>query len=111
MKYLEKLKAKWEVQSNFQLAIIFVVFAITGSASMVVGKYVRPALGISEYTMAPWLFWPLRIFLIVPIYQILLIITGTIFGQFKFFWMFEKKMLHRMSGGILFKDIKETTKL
>lgn len=108
MNWLKKLKIKWKVESDFQMAIIFIVFAITGSTSMVVGKFLRPALGINEQTMAPWLFWPLRIFLIVPVYQVLLIIVGTIFGQFQFFWMFEKKMLHRMSGGFFFKELKET---
>jgi hypothetical protein len=39
-------------------------------------------------------------------YQILLIVNGTILGQFKFFWAFEKKMLSRF--GIKFKEEEET---
>ncbi|MEL0308655.1 MAG: DUF6787 family protein, partial [Flavobacteriaceae bacterium] len=44
-------------------------------------------------------YWPLRIILIFPLYQVLLVLFGWIFGQFKFFWAFEKKMLKRL--GIL----------
>jgi hypothetical protein len=42
--------------------------------------------------------------LIFPIYQVLLVFFGFIFGQFKFFWNFEKKMLSRMGLGFLFNS-------
>jgi len=45
----------------------------------------------------------LRIVLIFPIYQITLPLVGWLFGQFKFFWDFEKKMLQRMGLGRFFK--------
>ncbi|HCO85018.1 MAG TPA: diacylglyceryl transferase, partial [Arenibacter sp.] len=44
-----------------------------------------------------------RILLIFPIYQFLLVIYGWLFGQFKFFWEFEKKMLSRMGLGFILK--------
>ena len=31
-----------------------------------------------------------------PIYQLTLPLVGWVFGQFNFFWNFEKKMLRRM---------------
>ena len=37
MKWLNNLKAKWNIQSNFQLVIIFIVFGITGTLSVEVG--------------------------------------------------------------------------
>jgi hypothetical protein len=33
--------------------------------------------------------------LIFPLYQVLLVLIGALFGQFSFFWGFEKKMLRR----------------
>jgi hypothetical protein len=39
---------------------------------------------------------PIRLIIIFPIYQILLVLIGSIFGQFRFFWKFEKKILKRM---------------
>lgn len=93
---MNKLKKRWNVNSNGQLLLIFLVFAITGSTAAYLSKPVTNALGISKETMTLWLYWPLRILILFPIYQIMLVVIGALFGQFKFFWEFEKKMLYRM---------------
>ena len=96
MKWLNNLKAKWNIQSNFQLVIIFIVFGITGTLSVEVGDPILDLIGLKKEVMNPWIFIPLKLLLIFPVYQILILIIGTIFGQFKFFWEFEKKMLSKM---------------
>ncbi len=92
---MNRLKAKWEIESNAQLIIIFIVFAVTGSTASKIAAPVVHFFGIYSETY-PILYWPLRIILIFPLYQDLLILFGWIFGQFKFFWTFEKKMLKRL---------------
>ena len=94
MNFFEKLKLRWQITSNWQLFMICVVFAITGSASAGVSAPVLKFLGITK-DLGPFIFWPLRILIIFPIYQILLVIIGAALGQHKFFWAFEKKMLKR----------------
>jgi len=37
--------------------------------------------------------------LILPIYNLLLLLFGFLFGQFRFFWAFEKRFLARIFGG------------
>jgi hypothetical protein len=37
-----------------------------------------------------------RILVIFPLYQLLLLCFGWLLGQFSFFWAFEKKMFARM---------------
>ena len=101
--YFQKLKLKWNIQSNFQLFIILLVFAITGSSSLFVAKPILGYLNITGETLNPWIYKPLRLILIFPIYQVLILIFGAIFGQFEFFWNFEKKILIRM-GLKYFKD-------
>ncbi|MGB6084831.1 DUF6787 family protein [Moheibacter sp.] len=91
----EKLKKRWNIESNFQLVLILIVFSITGSASAWISKPFVRFLGISEEVMPGWLATVLGLILIFPIYNVLLVIIGTIFGQFKFFWAFEKKMFSR----------------
>ncbi|MFS4455547.1 DUF6787 family protein [Maribacter sp. 2304DJ31-5] len=103
-----KLKERWGISSNFQLIIIFIVFAITGSSSVYVAKPFLNLIGLHKESFSePWwgniLYWTLRILMIFPFYQVLLVIYGWLFGQFKFFWSFEKKMLGRMGLGFLFK--------
>ena len=99
---MEKLKQRWGVQSNFQLTIIFIVFAITGSASAMVSKPVCIWLGITKEDFG-FLFTPIRLILIFPLYQVLLVSIGFLFGQFAFFWKFEKKLLRKLGLGFLFK--------
>ena len=93
---MNKLKEKWGITSNFQIIIILVVFSITGSVAVWIAKPVLNLVGLDKEVVSPWLFWPIRILIIFPIYQILIVIIGTLFGQFKFFWGFEKKMLTRL---------------
>ena len=100
---LNKLKVKWGVSSNFQLIIIFFVFSVTGTLSLWVAKPLLDFIGLDRAILSPWIFWPIRISIIFPIYQILIVFIGALFGQFKFFWAFEKKMLSRIG----FKKYKE----
>lgn len=90
----EKLKKRWGIDSNLQAVIIFIVFGITGSLSIVVKKPVFEYLSIDS-SLNLWLLILLNILIVTPIYQVLLLIIGTLFGQFRFFWNFEKKMLSR----------------
>ena len=99
---MANLKQKWGVKSNFQLVIIIIVFAITGSTSAWVTRPILAYIGIDKTTMNPFIYWPLSILLILPVYKVLLIVIGTIFGQYRFFSQFVKKMLIRMRLGFLF---------
>lgn len=92
----QKLKKRWEIESNFQLAIIFIVFAITGSMSVKLGQPLLEFLDVSTERFGSFLYYLLRVLLIFPLYQVLLVFFGTLFFQFKFFWEFEKKMLRKM---------------
>ena len=100
---MNRLKEKWGITSNFQIIIILLVFSITGSIAVWIAKPVLTLVGLDEEVVSPWLFWPIRILIIFPIYQILIVIIGALFGQFKFFWAFEKKMLVRL-GFKYFED-------
>ena len=102
---MNKLKEKWGITSNYQIIIILLVFSITGSVAVWIAKPVLNLVGLDKEVVSPWLFWPIRILIIFPIYQILIVIIGTLFGQFKFFWSFEKKMLVRL-GFKRFEDRK-----
>ena len=100
---MKKLKEKWNIQSNFQLVIIFIVFSITGALAVTIAKPILNMIGLDSNNTSLWIYVPLRIIIIFPLYQILIIVVGTIFGQFSFFWNFEKKMLKRFG-------FKKTTK-
>ena len=100
---MKKLKIKWGINSNFQLVIILIVFSVTGSIAVWIVKPILDFIGLDKSAISPWVFWPIRISIIFPIYQVLIVIIGALFGQFKFFWNFEKKMLSRLG----FKSFKQ----
>ena len=90
-----KLLKIFKVENLFQLTIVFIVFGITGSLSVIIGKYFLVFIFGEDFLNNDF-YWFLRLILIFPIYQVLLIIIGTLFGQFKYFWEIEKKILMKM---------------
>lgn len=95
MNIFQKLKSKWGIESNVQFVIINIVFAITGSLTLFVRRPIFALLDIDKSD--PFLLRTVVYLLTVtPAYLIMLIIIGTLFGQFKFFWAFEKHFLGRM---------------
>jgi len=96
MKFWEILKKKWGVETNSRMILIFIVFAITGSATLVVRKVLYSTLEID--IQSAFLAIVIKILVIYLIYQLLLISIGSIFGERKFFWWFIKKMNFRLIG-------------
>lgn len=107
---MKKLKERWGVTSNKQIVIIFTVFAITGFSSLQLAKPCLSLIGIPDTFEPHWLYRVLRLLLIFPIYQIILVFVGYIFGQFSFFWEFEKKMLVRLKLGFIARYIDSKIK-
>ncbi|PSG88143.1 DUF6787 family protein [Aurantibacter aestuarii] len=97
----KKLEHKWVVNQRWEIIRIFIVFAITGSSSLFVGRPIIKALGITKENLNIVVYYILFTIIALIFYQILLVTFGWIFGQFKFFWEFEKKMLRRFGLGRL----------
>ncbi|WP_223034342.1 DUF6787 family protein [Hanstruepera marina] len=91
----KKLENKWVVDYKWEMIRIFIVFAITGTSSLFVGRPIIKLLGITKENLNPIVYWILFIIIGLIFYQILLVFFGWLFGQFQFFWTFEKKMLRR----------------
>jgi len=82
--------------------MVLIVFAFTGSTVLFLKPLVFGLVGL-ESIKGVWGVL-LYILLIFPLYQILILIYGFIFGQFAFFWNWEKQFFYRM--GRLFKKRK-----
>ena len=94
------MKKFLKVNSNFQLLIILIVFAITGSLSLYLSEFILNFLNVNQHNMNILFYWFLRILILFPVYQLLLILVGTLFGQFSYFWKFEKKFLKKIGINI-----------
>jgi hypothetical protein len=93
-KWVDKLQQRWKLQSAWQVIFILIVFACTGTTVLLIK---RPLF-------AYWFpdgdkpLWASVIYfvLVFPIYNIFLLAYGFVFGQFRFFWDFEKRFLNRI---------------
>jgi hypothetical protein len=90
----QRLRDKWKVSSS-QLFIILIVFAITGTTTAWVSREITAWVGFTEQTFWLWKFL-LRVAMLVFGYQAILLTVAFIFGQFRFFWEYEKKLLRWM---------------
>lgn len=93
---MKNLKERWGIENNWQIIVIFIVFAVTGSTASYVGKPILNYLNITTESLGSFGYWTIRIILLFIMYQIMLVCFGWLFGQHKFFWNFEKKMLRRI---------------
>ena len=93
---MEKIRNFFGVNSNYQLFIINVVFAVTGTLSLFFADYILKIILINQDTYGITSYWVIRIILVLPIYQVLLIFVGLLFGEFSYFWEMEKKTLKKL---------------
>jgi hypothetical protein len=96
MSWLNSLKERWKLGSLFQVVIVLVVFACTGFSVLFLK---RPLFNyLFEDGVIP--IWASVVYyiLILPIYNVFLLFYGFIFGQFQFFWNFEKRFFARFTG-------------
>ena len=92
MSFVKKLKDRWQLGHNYQVWLVLVVFACTGFSVMFLKPYVlvffedvnRTVFNIAYYI------------LIFPVYNLILLFYGFIFGLFNFFWEFEKRTFNKI---------------
>ena len=92
---MEKIRQLFRVNSNYQLIIVNIVFAVTGTLALYLAGDVLHMLGVKHGNISNVVYWTLRILVIIPVYQVLLIVIGSVFGEFRYFWEMEKKMFRR----------------
>lgn len=92
--FTDKLKERWKVKNTFQVIMILIVFACTGTTVALIAKPFLHSVFSPEETPV----WAniLYYLLILPVYNVLLLFFGLIFGQFRFFWNFEKRFFSRI---------------
>lgn len=93
MNWIEKLKNRWQLKSAGQVVVVLIVFACTGFTILFIKKPLLTLLAGEEgnSTLASILYY----IFILPLYNVVLLAYGFLFGQFKFFWEFEKRFMER----------------
>jgi len=100
----QKLKERWNVKSSWDVVVILLVFACTGFSILYLKRFMYGWIGLTDQS-AGWLRWLISLGVVLPLYQVVLLGWGWIFGKFTFFWEFEKRMVARLS--LLFRRRKK----
>jgi len=93
--FLIRLKERWGLKSLWQVIVILIVFSCTGFSILFVEKWILELIGVPK-DLSIWLRILFFVIITLPVYQVLLLFYGFIFGQFKFFWEFEKRFFRRL---------------
>ena len=93
---IQDLIKKFNAKSKVHLLVIFLIFGLSGSFSLWVSSPIMSALELKSILNNYVLYIFFRVLIIIPIYQLILIIIATLFGEFEYFWRFEKKFLKRI---------------
>jgi len=96
MGMLQKLMDRWNLKSFGQVIVVLVVFSLTGSTVLLIKKPIMSLIQDAGESMT--FFNILYYILIIPMYNMILLCYGFLFGQFNFFWEFEKKTWRRITG-------------
>lgn len=91
--WIEKLKQRWKIKSAWQIIVILIVFACTGFTILFIKKPILMWLAGDQHSSV--LATTLYYIFILPLYNIVLLGYGFLFGQFSFFWAFEKRFMER----------------
>ena len=97
MKIWETWKTKWNVETDRRMLWIFFIFAVTGSTTVVVRKYLFKIFNIDISN--PVLAFVVKLLAIYLVYQLLLFTIGSILGEHKFVRWFLWKMNKRLIPG------------
>jgi hypothetical protein len=91
-KLWQKLKDRWGIVNDFQVVIILAVFSLTGFTTLFVHREIDALLGITPESHFGWKALVFAI-IILPVFNVLLFLWGSILGQQKFFRWFIKEKL------------------
>ena len=93
---IQNLIKKFNAKSKIHLFVIFLVFGLSGSFSIWISSPILTTLDLKNILNNYPLYILFRFLIIIPIYQLILIVIATLFGEFEYFWRFEKKFLKRI---------------
>ncbi len=90
----EKLKARWGVSNSRDVLVILIVFAFTGFSIMYIKRYLFEVTGLNSSEI--WIQWAVNIIFILPLYQVVLLAWGWVFGKYDFFYQFVARMISQL---------------
>ncbi len=80
--------------SKLHLLKIFFIFGLAGSLSVFISEPLIQFMSIENFISNKFFYWLIRLILIFPIYQFVLIGVALVFGEFRYFKKFFIKFIN-----------------
>tara|TARA_B100000575_G_C23034350_1_gene595414 strand:+ start:670 stop:963 length:294 start_codon:yes stop_codon:yes gene_type:complete len=80
--------------SKLHLLKIFIIFGLAGTFSVFLSEPLLRLLSIENFTSNKFFYWLIRLILIFPIYQFVLIGVALVSGEFRYFKKFFIKFIN-----------------
>ena len=93
---IKKLEEVFKARSKTHLLLIFLIFGISGSASIFVSEIVLGVLNLEKFNVPRLIYWPLRIIILFVCYQIILLFVSACFGEYKHFSRYTQRIFFFM---------------
>ena len=92
VKFIKYFKAR----SLNHLILIFIIYGISGSLTLILSEPIIDFIKMNKVVENTFFLIFLRIIIIFPLYQLVLISIATILGEFNYFLSFEKSLLKKL---------------
>ena len=93
--WMRRLQDRWNLRSARDVIIVLIVFTLTGTSVLLIKPWFQSFLTTIFTTSDLWAS-VLYYVLILPVYNLMLLIYGLVFGKFHFFWKFEQRFFKRI---------------
>ena len=90
---INNLVSFFGANSKYHLLKIFIIFGLAGSFSVILSEPLFQLVSIENFIPNKFFYWLIRLILIFPIYQFVLIGLALVFGEFRYFKKFFTKFI------------------
>ena len=91
-KVIELLQKRWNLKSVKDVFLVLLVFVLTGTTIMLIKKPI-----LAYFSQEPAIIFSVLYYIVIlPLYNLLLLVYGFMIGKFSFFWEFEKRFFRKM---------------
>ena len=90
---INNLVSFFGANSKYHLLKIFIIFGLAGSFSVILSEPLLQLVSIENFIPNKFFYWLIRLILIFPIYQFVLIGLALVFGELRYFKKFFTKFI------------------
>ena len=97
----------FNARSYRHLMVIFIIFAISGGVAVFCSKFLLLLLNLDRSSLSNYIYWPIRLVVLLIAYQFILLFVSTIFGEFNHFKKYSLKFISIIRKSDPFKVMKK----